>query len=74
MGLFTRRKEQGINAGQERLAERIANYLLGTQRRSAAWLNTRASKLGHKNSILILIFLGLGFGVWCLYLVLSPLL
>ncbi len=73
MGLFTRRKEKPVDTSQVKMAERIANGILSAQRRSAAWLNTRASKLGKDKAITIMALMGLGFGLWCLYLVLSPL-
>ncbi len=73
MGLFTKRKEVELPEKAQALAGRFARSILSAQRRSAEWLNTRASKLGHKKSLIILIFFGLGFGLWCLYLVLSPL-
>ena len=74
MGLFTRKKEVELPEKAQVLAGRIAAGILSAQRRSAEWLNTRATKLGHQKVLLILIGLGLGFGFWCLYLVLSPLL
>ncbi len=74
MGLFRRRKEKPLAANQEQVAGRIATSILSAQRRSAEWLNTRASKLGRKKVLVMLVCLGLGFGLWCLYLVLSPLL
>lgn len=74
MGLFTTKKEDELPEKAQALAGRIANNILSTQRRSAAWLNTQALKLGHQKVLLILIVLGLGFGLWCLYLVLTPLL
>jgi hypothetical protein len=75
MGLFTKRKvATQLPEKAQAVASRIANSILSAQCRSAAWLNARAAKLGHKNSLIILIFLGLGFGLWCLYLMLSPLL
>jgi preprotein translocase subunit SecG len=74
MGLFIRKREKVMNAGQEQLAGRIAGRLLSAQRRSALWLNGQASKLKRSTILMVLIFLGLGFGLWCLYLVLSVLL
>jgi hypothetical protein len=73
MGLFTRKKQKPIYPSQVAAAERIARGILSAQRRSAVWLNTRASKLGRKKVLIMLVCLGLGFGLWCLYLVLSPL-
>lgn len=74
MGLFTRKKEKPLDANQEQVAGRIAGKLLAFQRSSAQWLNAKASKLGQANVLLILMFLGLGFGLWFGWLILSVLL
>ena len=73
MGLFRGKMERPLNANQEEVAGRIASAMLGAQRRSAVWLNTRASKLGQSNVLLILMFLGLGFGLWFGWLILGVL-
>jgi len=69
MGLFKRKIEKPLNENQEQAAGRIANALLRAQQRSAEWLNARALKIGRNKIILILSVLGLGFGLWCLWLV-----
>ncbi len=69
MGLFKRKIEKPLNENQEQAAGRIANTLLGAQQRSAEWLNVRASKLGKNRVIILMAVLGLGFGLWCLWLV-----
>ena len=73
MALFKRKIEKPVNADQEEVAGRIASAMLGAQRRSAAWLNTRASKLGKNRVIILMAVLGLGFGFWCLWLVIGVL-
>lgn len=73
MGLFTKKKEKSLDVNQERVAGRIAVKLLGLQHRSANWLNTRASKLGQAKVLLLLMILGLGFGLWFGWLILGVL-
>ena len=74
MGLFRQKKEKVLDGGQERVANRIASAMLETQCRSAEWLNTRASKMGKRRLVILMAVLGLGFGLWCLYLVVGVLL
>ena len=73
MGLFRRKKETQLDASQEALAVRIANAMLKAQRRWAEWLNAKASKIGKRKVIVLLVILGLGFGLCCLWLVVGVL-
>ena len=74
MGLFKKTRERPLDGNQQAVADRIAARLLSFQRRSASWLNRKASRVGQANVLLILIVLGLGFGLWFGWLVLGILL
>jgi len=52
-------------------AKEIAHRLLWVQARWADWLNVRARQLGPLRMKLVLAVLGMGFGGYCLWLVLS---
>jgi len=73
MGLFRRRKEKPLDGNQEAIAGRIASRLLGVQRCSATWLNIKAKKIGQANVLLILVIMGLGFGLWFGWLIVGVL-
>lgn len=71
MRLF--RRKNALEVHQELIAGRIAAKLLRFQRRWANWLNSKASKLGQANVLLLLMILGLGLGLWCSWLILGVL-
>lgn len=78
MGFF-RRKDQPANrelkaleqARLSSLAGKIAERMLLVQLRWAARLNARAQKFGRKPTNVLLSALGIGFGFYCLWLVIS---
>ena len=52
-------------------SQKIADRLLWVQAQWADWLNVRALQLGPFGVKLVLAVLGMGFGGYCLWLVLS---
>ena len=74
MGLSKNRRGQPLDGDRQVVAAKIAARLLSFQRGCAHWLNRRASKLGQANVLVILMVLGLGFGLWFGWLVVGVLL
>ncbi|TCC88586.1 hypothetical protein EZ428_18265 [Pedobacter frigiditerrae] len=75
MGFFRRAKKvYDEDLGEAQLytqAQKLAKGILAIQARWAVWLNAQALRLGPVGTKLLLGVLGFGFGMYCLWLVLS---
>ncbi len=74
MAWFRNKKGKGEALEEVNLsasAQKIANWVLAVQARWAAKLNTQAQKFGRKKTNVLLAALGIGFGIYCLWLVRS---
>ncbi|RZK43351.1 MAG: hypothetical protein EOO90_03575 [Pedobacter sp.] len=74
MGWFRKKRERSLSKGQVEVAGRIATALLDAQRRSALWLNTKASTLNPRVLKLILLLMGLGFALGFGWMIIGALL
>lgn len=72
MKLF-RNKSRRLSDGQERFAERVAEWILARQRRVADWLNQKTAHLHPKLWLFLLVIFCAGFGSYLIRLVLQVL-
>ncbi|PWG80799.1 hypothetical protein [Pararcticibacter amylolyticus] len=71
MKLFAKGTADKLTPKQEALADRIAGRIRQTQCRLAEWLNGKTAGLTAKNWLWLLVLFSLGFGAYCLYLLVS---
>lgn len=71
MKLFAKGREERLTARQEAITDSIAGRIRQYQRRTAEWLNGKTAGLTAKNWMWLLVLFSIGFGAYCLYLLLS---
>lgn len=69
MGWFKRKKE--FDPREELTAQRIANWILGFQRKLADRMNGSVSQMRRINVLLLFLGVGICFGAYCLWLMLG---
>lgn len=70
MGFSSKQNKAGISEAQVRIAGRIASGLLAVQRRLADRINGRVRQIPVAVQLILLVAFGLGFGIYCGYLLL----
>lgn len=71
MKLFKERRAGNLTGRQVALAGRIAKCITAGQRRVANWLNGKTAGLSAGAWLFWLVLFSLGFGAYCLYLLVA---
>jgi hypothetical protein len=71
MGLFKKDKNKPLTAGQDAVAQRIAERIISRHKRTADYLNAKTQDIPRRLWLWLLIAFSLIFGGYCLYLVIG---